>query len=309
VSTRILVPLDRSELGECGLAHAVALAGQTDAVLRLVHVWTPRYAMAGDFAVTPPVLINDAERLAGERYIETSVLAIRQSTALPVEGHLLEGMPTDAILGDVHTWRPDIIVMSSHGRTGWSRAWLGSVADALIRLAQVPVLLVRPMHADGRRRDSGLARSLLVPLDGGDAAECVLPALALVSAPEARVTLLAVVRPVVPRYMPAGVLADTINESAMTDLYDAERSYLDAVVPRLRARLPAAQVDTRIETSDVAARAILEASAGFDLVAVCTRTRAGPRRLLHGGTLDKLLRGTDTNLLVVRRHATADVEE
>ena len=89
----------------------------------------------------------------------------------------------------------DLIVMTSHGRTGLSRMWLGSVADGLIRHSRVPVLLLRPIDAAAPRPFAhGLYKHILVPFDGSAASEEVLPAaLALAKCGSARISLLRVV--------------------------------------------------------------------------------------------------------------------
>src|SRR6185503_12628530 len=88
-------------------------------------------------------LSGAAARTAAEAYVRGVADRIRAAHGGVVTGQLLEGSPANAIATCATSTGIDLIVMSSHGRTGASRLWLGSVTDAVIRSAPVPVLMVR----------------------------------------------------------------------------------------------------------------------------------------------------------------------
>ena len=92
----------------------------------------------------------------------------------------------------------DLVVMTTHGRGGLRRAWLGSVTDQLIRSAEVPVLVVRPGEA-GAARPVWEPGEILVALDGSPLAEAALePAIEVARLWDAELSLVQVVRPITP---------------------------------------------------------------------------------------------------------------
>ena len=87
-----------------------------------------------------------------------------------------------------------LVVLTTHGRGGFERAWLGSVADEMSRVSPVPILLVRPEPA----KAPGRFRRILVPLDGSPLAEAILDHAIRIARlePEAEIVLLDVVQPI-----------------------------------------------------------------------------------------------------------------
>jgi len=142
---RIVVPLDGSELAASALPEAQELARLTGAKIRLVRVVdytmmenAGAVGMALDYASSEDVL--GLEHQHAVAYLQT-IASQLQSTGLPVETDVYRGRVARVL---AETSEPgDIIVMTSHGRGGLSRWFLGSVAEDLIRHANVPVLLVR----------------------------------------------------------------------------------------------------------------------------------------------------------------------
>src|SRR5690606_5946298 len=113
----------------------------------------------------------------------------------------------------------DLVVMATHGRGALRRAWLGSVADTLVREGGRPVLLVRPPDEEARPDpDAPVTFShLLIPLDGSDEAEqAVRPAMELGEATGARFTLLTVI----PMVMPLA----TMNPELLVDEAEREKA-------------------------------------------------------------------------------------
>jgi nucleotide-binding universal stress UspA family protein len=143
---RILVAYDLSDASRLAWQHAVALAGRCGALLEIVHVdpWEP----SGDLVPLPDVT-------------PMRIRAIRaQIRAVVGEGTkitILQGDPTAGILGLARTRRAGLIVVGTHGRSGFKKALLGSVAEAVIHSSSVPVLAVRgPVKP---------IRSILVPVN------------------------------------------------------------------------------------------------------------------------------------------------
>jgi nucleotide-binding universal stress UspA family protein len=136
-----LIPLDGSALAERALDQAVPLAQATGATLWLVAV-VPSSDMAEltEFSWVPPG--EDAARAHMTAYLTQAAQGL-QATGVPVHTEVLAGHPAQGILHQADAVTADLIVMSTHGRGGLRRLWLGSVALKVVQSAQHPVLLVR----------------------------------------------------------------------------------------------------------------------------------------------------------------------
>lgn len=140
----ILVPLDGSLLAEAALDHAQMLAAATGASLLLVSV---AYAfndsiVAGRFEIKGRVeVLREHERKRLTAYLSDVAHEIEEA-GITVRTQLSEGDPAEEILRAGSLAGADLIVMSTHGRSGLERLWLGSVAMRVAHTAQLPVLLV-----------------------------------------------------------------------------------------------------------------------------------------------------------------------
>jgi nucleotide-binding universal stress UspA family protein len=212
---------------------------------------------------------------------------------------LLEGFAPD-VLREQMSGKSDLVVMATHGLGPLSRFWLGSVADALVRTANVPLLLLRPSEQPPPVAVAPSFRHIMIPLDGSDLAEQALePALQLGQLMEADYTLLRVVKPVVmlDPHLEWPALNGT-NETLTRQALDEAQAYLDRTADRLHAQ--GLTVKTCVVLHTYPADAILEEARKVDVIALATHGRGGFRRLLLGSVADKVLRGGTTPMLVCR---------
>ncbi|MEO7085652.1 MAG: universal stress protein [Gemmatimonadaceae bacterium] len=300
---KLIVPLDNSPLAEQALPTAEALAQRTGGEIELVYVHEPR-AFAG-YADAP---WNAARRSLEDSYICAMADETRAGSGVPVHGGIATGRPADAICARARQTRADLIVMTSHGRTGLSRAWLGSVADSVIRQAAIPVLLLRPQASISRAKLRPAFARVLVPLDGSAVSELILgPAAALAAANGGRLILLEIVRPV-PLMVPDAALA----YSAMSSVADPEAtqkamlhatSHVLATARRLAAN-GITNVETHVVVNDAPAQAIIDATRvqAADIVAMTT-SGAGTSRVVVGSVADKVMRAVQLPLLLYRPNA------
>jgi nucleotide-binding universal stress UspA family protein len=138
---RILLPLDGSHLSEQALPHAIAIAEcfQSELVLLRVLVPLPRPPTTAEAAI---LRAEEATVILVHEYLE-HVAASVQEHGITVQVITTEGRPHFQILQYAETNEVDMIVMCSRGQSGLSRWMIGSVADRVMRGANVPVLLVR----------------------------------------------------------------------------------------------------------------------------------------------------------------------
>ena len=138
---KILVPTDFSSHSAHALTYAADLAQRYEAVVTLAHVYpVVNYAAAEGFALyTPEQLVELLSKLG-----EQLKAAENQARALGlarIDSSLLQGDAYKEILSMAASY--DLIVMGTHGRTGFKHALMGSVAEKLVRTAPCPVLTVR----------------------------------------------------------------------------------------------------------------------------------------------------------------------
>ncbi len=137
-----LVPIDFSEYADHALEYAMTLAGKLDARITLLHVLQSVALGGADMGVTLPY-----------SYLETLEAEIRSTlesyrtriTAAGLEGTavLVHGAPFHEIIEIAKAQQVDLIIMGTHGRTGFGHLFLGSVAEKVVRLAPCPVLVAR----------------------------------------------------------------------------------------------------------------------------------------------------------------------
>lgn len=151
---RILVPTDFSDAADHAVDYAVSLAEELDAEIVLLHtVEIPVYAYPG--APYIPVLDITAD-------LETAAVAGLEATRahLATKVHVRiavrRGSPWREILDAAKEERADLVVMGTHGRRGVARALLGSVAEKVVRAAEVPVLTVRRSFTEQAHEKAGI---------------------------------------------------------------------------------------------------------------------------------------------------------
>lgn len=143
---RILVPIDGSATAARGLDEAMGVARLTHATIRLIHVLDEMPFVAG--AEMAPLYSSELiaqVRGRGEAILEQAKQRV-EAAGIPVDTMLrdtLEGRVCDFVADEARTWKADLIAIGTHGRRGATRLFLGSDAEQILRLAPVPVLLVR----------------------------------------------------------------------------------------------------------------------------------------------------------------------
>ena len=144
---RALVPLDGSTVAEGVIPFVLEIAGPLDMEVRLFRVLVP----------TPPVVVEGAsyvvaddlekQQAEAETYL-AEIAAELRAKGVRVQSVIRSGEPVAAILDGARAAGADLIAMTTHGRSGFGRLLFGSVAEAVLRHSQVPVLLMRQTAAE-----------------------------------------------------------------------------------------------------------------------------------------------------------------
>jgi glycine betaine transporter len=148
----ILVPVDLSPASERAADYATDLAGRLGTSIHLIHVLEG--AMTGDLRWEPYSVETSAqyERLREEGGSWLAAIAARiEQHGIRTTREVRGGHPAAEIKKAAIDYAADLIVMATHGRTGLSRALLGSVAEEVIQGAGCPVLVIRDRHPHSTR--------------------------------------------------------------------------------------------------------------------------------------------------------------
>lgn len=294
----ILVPLDESALAECVLPHVVALALHASTRVSLLSVLDP-HCIFGQVQPTDPLEwhLSKAE-LA--RYLE-GVKQRLQAAGLDVAAEMHGGEAASSIIQFIRDRGVDLVVLSSHGRSGLSAASLGSVGQKTAFLANVAVMVVRA-QSKGQTLEGLHYRKLLVPLDGSPRAECGLRvAGALARQHEAEFMLAHVVRrPEVPRRTPLSPVERELVERLVALNQQEGASYLEGHERRLKAE--GWNVSTRLVVSDQVETALhdLVDREGVDLVVLSAHGYSGSTRWPFGSTVVNFITYGSSPLLIVQ---------
>jgi len=146
----IMVPIDYSENSRAALSYAAELALGFGASVDIVHVWDRPTYLTDAVMVQHP---GEAHRPIGElirenaqRDMDEFLSELSLPATLTTSSRLISGEPASALIAELKKGAHDLVVLSTHGRTGLAHLLLGSIAEKLVRLSPVPVLTV-PVRA------------------------------------------------------------------------------------------------------------------------------------------------------------------
>ena len=141
---RILVPIDGSATSERALDEAIKFAQQQNSRIELVHVLEDIWYFDNEN------YLNYAELVQTMRYSGEKILAQAQNKFLQagvmVDIRLLEAQGervANVIINEAKNSLADLIIIGTHGRSGFSRMLMGSIAEGVVRMANIPILLIR----------------------------------------------------------------------------------------------------------------------------------------------------------------------
>ena len=137
---KILCPVDFFPASDAAVNYAAGLASNYDATVRLLHVITPMIATAYEYAFDTIEIMKVTEQAANEEMNKLAVRAKEAGAASEVEIRI--GDVYDEIKSAIEAWKPDLLVMGTHGRRGVERWFMGSTTEKLMRHSPVPMLTI-----------------------------------------------------------------------------------------------------------------------------------------------------------------------
>jgi nucleotide-binding universal stress UspA family protein len=290
---RILCPVDFSESSTRALAHAAALTRWYEAHLTVLHV-APTFdpvQIRGDIGV-PVEFVTPVTR----EEVLSEMRRILERAGVSLDAHLIAeaGDASTTIVRQALTMRADLIVIGTHGRRGFKRLLLGSVAETVLHEAPCPVLTVSP-HTEAASADVVTFKRILCPIDFSPSALQALGfALDLARQAGGLVTLLHVVE----------WLAE--DEPTHFNVAEFRGQMVNEAKQRLRS-LVAEESRAWCEIDDLivsgrAHREILRAAEtrSADLIVMGAQGRGGVGLALFGSTTQQVVRGAACPVLTVR---------
>jgi nucleotide-binding universal stress UspA family protein len=314
----VVVLLDGSELAEGVLPHVVEVIRDRGSHIHLLSVAPSAKVTPSTIAeVLPPPSSIQEQRHSVDPELDVYLWTIArrlESIAAEVQVNVRSGRPADEILAFVSEVGADLVAMSTHGRSGISRWVFGNVADRVLRGATCPVLLVRagqaPLRAPYRR--------ILVPLDGSQVAEQVVPYVRALIGPlkalspergDTRVFLISVLTAgltdrtvaLLTSYPPGLQLATSALDHAEIQL----QSYLRSVAAVLREH--GALVQIAVQRGSPADEILAYAAqVEADLISMTTHGSTGASRWAYGNVAGRVLQGAYSPVLLVHPTFTQD---
>ena len=294
---RILCPIDFSDESRHALEHAAQFAQWYDAAITGLFVYSPVFTPAPgpgiESSPMPPVI-----ETIDKRAYEDDVLSFMRHTTSPeieVAAEVRIGLPAQEIVNAATSLPADLIVIGTHGTSGFEHLMLGSITEKVLRTSRVPVLTVPPRAQATSKLPF---QEVLCPVDFSSCSrDAVHLALSVAEAGDANLTILHVL--------------ESVGEAPITTRHlnvpEFRREYRQWAIEELRALLPDDAADRCRPTTCVVEGKpyveILNAAAhdGTDLIVMGVHGRNPLDLMLFGSTTNQVVRRATCPVLTVRR--------
>jgi len=291
--THVLCPVDFSDISQHALDHAAAIAHWYEAQLTLLHVFVARPTMDA-----LPLALEDADREWLNKSIREMAVRVPPDVCVDVRVEQAEQVHNE-ILGQLAATGADLLVLGTHGRSGFQRWFLGSVTEKVIRKAACPTLVVPPRALDVPPDAPVQFKRILCAVDFSESSLSGLAyALHLAEEADAHLTLLHVIE-----------MPPELRENPMAPDFNIDRIHAAAqaeTLRRLRDLIPdQARTYATVETAVVeggAYRRVLQRSAEeqADLIVMGVHGRSPIDLLVFGSTTYHVIRAATCPVLIVR---------
>ncbi len=285
---KILVPVDFSELSEHALKAANTFASLFDGSVTPFHAYIPVTDLDGFYyvgsGITPHEKYSEIEKVLHERLLEAAGKYIRPELLSPP---LLDvGNPARSI---IHTSNQfDLVIMSTHGRTGFSRFVMGSVTEKVLRMCKKPMITVTETS------DLGDLTSLMVTTDFSENSCQVFPyAVSIAEVTGASIDLVHIVSS--EQFFDSGA-ADEAVIKRQKEIEDLADDHFKSIRKRVDARVIAGSGATYAEIEQIAR------DKGHHLVLISSVGRTGLDYLMMGSTASHVVRRVKNAVFTINPH-------
>jgi len=303
---RILCPIDFSDFSRRALDHAIAIAQWYESTVTALYVFTPAPVAAyatGPIALEPLGLTAEDRRqmLADARHFVDE----QTPAGFPVEAVIREGSPVTEILDQAASMNADLLVIGTHGRSGFERLFLGSVTERVLRKAGCPVLTVPCRLPDAVPARPVCYKRILCAVDFSDSSLHALNyALSVAQEADGQLTVLHVVSHEFDNAMDA---AATVLAGDRMTVDDFKRQREDALRQRLQSSIPEAvaaycTVDSMMPHGKPWREILRVASERqSDLIVMGVQGRGAADLFLFGSTAQHVVRESTCPVLTLRQ--------
>lgn len=302
---KIFFATDFSDCAAHAQVYAFGLAKRFGAELHIGHVVDtayPSYAGVYGFGTEVDLHIEEVKKHAQDSLVQVTELA--RAEGIEAHPHLLGGRPAEEVVSKAQSLESDLLVISTHGRSGFDHFLFGSTCERVVRFSPIPVLSVKSKEREFVHAGEAFTLNrVLCPCDLSKVSEQAVPLAADICRMfEAELVLLHVIdsRVEYPLLMPGAELptAAELNDYAEKELTGIANQYSD--------------VKSKVEVvTGVPHKMINEYAKDHeaDLIAMTTHGRTGLSRALLGSTVEKVVRTAEIPTLTARPAETARDEE
>jgi nucleotide-binding universal stress UspA family protein len=293
---RILVPLDGSELAERALEPALKIGRRQKGEVILLRVPVYKQVMVpstAGYAYLASDQSFEEQEVASEAYLK-EVQRLKSKPGLTIRTKVVGGDIAGTIVDTAVEEKADLIVMTTHGYSGFTRWMLGSVTERLLRGSPCPVLVIR--------HEEPLANAVIT-LDGSQLAEAALePGLEMARLFESNVTLLRVDQGEKLSSVELGLL-EMARSGLGKDVAQVEGDQVKRYLQNIANEYETPELKINIAiTTGAPAQGILEfiEPRPIDLIIMATHGLTGLRRWVYGSVTEKVMRNANCAMLIVR---------
>ena len=301
---RILCPVDFSDHSRRALNHAIAIARWYESTVTVLHVFSPAPVAAfgpGPVALEPIVLTPvDRDQLLAD----TKAFADAEGApGITIEAAVREGNTAGEILGQATSMKADLLVIGTHGRSGFERLVLGSVAEKVLRKANCPVMTVPKRLPDTVPAGPVLYKRILCPVDFSDSSLHALKyATSMSQEADGQLTVLHVVAH---EFENADDMASIVSDAGMT-INSFVKQREEALRRRLQEAVATAPEFCSVEslmTHGKPWREVLRITAErqSDLIVMGVQGRGAADLWFFGSTTQHVVREASCPVLTLRR--------
>jgi len=301
---RILCPIDFSDYSRRALDHAIAIARWYKATVTALHVFSPApvAAFGPGPVVFEPIVLASADR----DQLLTDTQAFAETEGAPgvtIEAVVRGGNIAGEILEQATDMKADLLVIGTHGRSGFERLLLGSVAEKVLRKASCPVMTVPRRLPDAVPAGPVLYKRILCPVDFSESSLHALKyAISMAQEADGQLTVLHVVEP---ELQNTGDMANVVYDAGMT-IGSFVKQREEALRRRLQEAVATAPEFCSVEslmTHGKPWREVLRIAAErqSDLIVMGVQGRSAADLLFFGATTQHVVRDASCPVLTLRR--------
>ncbi len=300
---RILCPIDFSDHARRALDHAIAIARWYESTVTVLHVFqTPGAEFGSGPALSEPTVLTPVDR--DQLLADTSAFAeTERASDVTMEAVVCEGNAAGEILKQATSMKADLLVIGTHGRSGFERLLLGSVAERVLRKASCPVMTVPVRLPDAVPAGPVLYKRILCPVDFSESSlQALKYAMSMAQEADGQLTALHVVEP---EFENTTDMASVAFNAGMA-LGDFLKEREEALRRRLQEAVAGASEFCTVEslmTHGKPWREVLRVAADrqSELIVMGVQGRGAADLLFFGSTTQHVVREASCPVLTLRR--------